>query len=127
MEDQSSNGRRYPRYPLQLPIRVSPKEPGASQAESVLLRDISLTGFCFVSAHPYPLESRLEIQVMFGEREYRIVALVQRSDKAQSEPAPTYGIAVLFVRGGNIHAFIADIATYLHRLPSELSSLPASV
>jgi hypothetical protein len=112
-----NNGRRYPRYPIQLPIRVREEESSESQADTVLLRDISLTGFYFASARPYEMESRLEIQVAFGEREYKIKALVQRSEEAPQSAALAYGIAVLFLRGGDIHAFIADVATYLNRLP----------
>lgn len=115
------NGRRYPRYPIHLPIcvreaSVSADEAGESEPDTVQLRDISLTGFCFLSARPYESESRLEIEIAFGGREYQIKALVQRCVASSEDKTAEYGVAVLFLRGGDIHAFIADTATYLNRL-----------
>lgn len=119
-EAASGHGRRYPRYPLHLPIcvredQIRAEEAGESQADTALLRDISLTGFCFTSARPYAVESRLEIGITLGGREYQIKALVQRCVTAPPGKAAEHGVAVLFLRGGDIHAFIADAATYLNR------------
>jgi len=107
------SGRRYPRYPVQLPISATVVE---EDAPVVSLHDISLTGFYFTSARAYAVDIPIEMQVVLADQDYRIKALVQRSG-AQDGLEAAHGTAVLFVRGGDIHPFLAAVAAHLHRWP----------
>jgi len=127
MEDQPAvdyplppgDDRRYPRYQIHLPVTVEGDEHQVqgTNRQAVLLHDISLTGCCFTSAHAYAIDSVVKIQIDLGTHPYQVNALVQRSEPALMALDVGHGIAVLFVRGGDIYTFIPALATYLNRRP----------
>ncbi len=129
------SGRRYPRYPVQIPIHVTVIEEGAGRdvaaseppSSTVSLHDISLTGFYFTSPRVYPMDSPIELHVALAGQSFRIKALVQRSKEAQDGPEAAHGTAVLFVRGGDIHPFLAAVAAHLHRWPHAESAAAEGV
>ncbi len=108
--------RRYPRYQLPLPVSilVSDDREEATHPETVSLRDISLTGLYFFSDRAYESGRHLAVQIALAGRDYRLRVLVQRSQLTHSQGRAVYGIAVLFVRGDEIHPFLADLATFLN-------------
>lgn len=108
------SGRRYPRYPVQIPIAVTVAE---EDAPVVSLHDISLTGFYFTSARAYAVGSPIDLHVALAGHDYRVCASVQRSEAMRDGPEAAHGTAVLFVRGGDIHPFLAAVAAHLHRWP----------
>ncbi len=129
------SGRRYPRYPVQIPIAVTVAEEGAGREagdsepplSTVSLHDISLTGFYFTSPRAYPIDSPIELHVALAGQSFRIKAMVQRSKAAQDGPQAAHGTAVLFVRGGDIHPFLAAVAAHLHRWPHAESAAAEGV
>lgn len=126
-----SDSRRYPRFQIHFPLtlevsreetRPSPGETkpptvSFSEPQAVSLEDVSLTGFYFTSDQPYPIGSHVRLHVAFEDCDYQIRALVQRSQANPRGPDLVYGIAVLFLRGGNIHAFLADVAAIVNHPP----------
>ena len=120
--------RRYPRYQLSLPVSIvvrddAPRAPShlnpteTARPETVCLQDISLTGLSFLADRPYPVDQTLAIQIALGDRPYALRVLVQRSQATMADGRTAYSIATLFVRGAEIHPFLAHLAAFLHRQP----------
>ena len=123
METQDATAtRRYPRYQVPLPVSVIVSEDREEEThpETVSLRDISLTGLYFLSDRPFEIGRQLAVQIALADRDYRIQVLVQRSQATQYRSRPAYGIAVLFVRGDEVHPFLAELAALLNQSGSPI-------
>ncbi len=119
--------RRYPRFTVPLPVSILVSEEGSVPAETATLQDISLTGLYFVSERAYDTDRHLSVQIALGGRDYHIRVLVQRSQRKQEGNPALYGIAVLYVRGNEIHPFLADLAAFLNHQPNAIFAAVADL
>ena len=119
----SVNDRRYPRYYMSLPVSITVREDSDAEDffETVALQNISLTGLYLNSHHVYAEGCHLNVKIALGGRQYQIRVLVQRCARLEESEVSTYGVAVLFVRGAEIHPFLADLAAFLKK--SETAAL----
>ena len=117
LDSASVNDRRYPRYQTPVPVSIIIREDSGAEefSETVSLQNISLTGLYFNSKRTYAEGCHLEVMIALGERHYQIRVLVQRCAGLENNDAPTYGVAVLFVRGAEIHPFLAELAAFLKK------------